>query len=106
FYTCVASTVNRLLAISCPVRYNNWCGRKQTLFWIIACWLIAWAHNIILLKEDCSFTFNAGTRQLAFSPEPCGRVLSLYVDLIYNLVTAIITLLADVYCVVRLVHAE
>ncbi|KAK5982810.1 hypothetical protein GCK32_002072 [Trichostrongylus colubriformis] len=101
-YTSIAMTVNRLVAVNCPQKYSKWFGRKNTVMYIIACWLIAWVHNAVHLEDGCSFTFQAETCQFEFSNEQCGRTLSLYQDLIYNVIIAIVSTLVDIYCLLQL----
>ncbi|KAK6030216.1 hypothetical protein OSTOST_03655 [Ostertagia ostertagi] len=103
-YTSAAMTVNRLIAVVYTHQYSKWFNKKTTIIWIIACWMIAWIHNAIHLKENCSFIFNAQMRQFTFSDEQCGRTLSLYQDLIYNVTLAIITTLADIYCLLKMTY--
>ncbi|KAK6045274.1 hypothetical protein COOONC_17221 [Cooperia oncophora] len=103
-YTSVAMTVNRFIVVTFPRHYNKWFNTKTTMVSITACWVIAWVHNTIHLKEGCNFTFDAQIRQFKFSDEECGRTLSLYQDLIYNLTMAVITTLVDVYCLLKLSH--
>ncbi|KAK6020754.1 hypothetical protein OSTOST_13586, partial [Ostertagia ostertagi] len=51
---------------------------------------------------DCSFTFDAQLRQFTFSDQQCGRALSLYQDLIYNVTLAVVSTFADIYCLLKL----
>ncbi|KAK6057930.1 hypothetical protein COOONC_04510 [Cooperia oncophora] len=66
-YTSVAMTVNRFIVVTFPRHYNKWFNTKTTMVSITACWVIAWVHNTIHLKEGCNFTFDAQIRQFKFS---------------------------------------
>ncbi|KAK6030218.1 hypothetical protein OSTOST_03657 [Ostertagia ostertagi] len=101
-YTSVAMTVNRTIAVTFPQGYKKWFNNKTTIIWVAACWVIAWTHNAIHLKEGCHFLFDLQTRLFKFSNEQCGRTLALYQDLIYNLTIAILTTLVDIYCLLKL----
>ncbi|KAK6030217.1 hypothetical protein OSTOST_03656, partial [Ostertagia ostertagi] len=48
------------------------------------------------------FTFDAQLRQFTFSDQQCGRALSLYQDLIYNVTLAVVSTFADIYCLLKL----
>ncbi|KAK6048777.1 hypothetical protein COOONC_13718 [Cooperia oncophora] len=93
-YTSVAMTVNRFIVVTFPRHYNKWFNTKTTMVSITACWVIAW-------KVATSPSMHK-VRQFKFSDEECGRTLSLYQDLIYNLTMAVITTLVDVYCLLKL----
>ncbi|KAL6738177.1 hypothetical protein Aduo_011754 [Ancylostoma duodenale] len=102
FHTSIAMTTNRLLALLFPLRYNILCTNKTTVVVIVICWLIAWFHNLIYLKPECSFTFDPQIRKLVFTDDTCGEILSLYKDLIYNVVLALLTMIIDIFSLVKL----
>ncbi|KIH52774.1 hypothetical protein ANCDUO_17118 [Ancylostoma duodenale] len=102
FYSSIAMTVNRLLAVLYPLRYNSWFNNRTTIIMVVVCWLFAWIHNLIYLRPECSFTFDPMIEQFVFSTEPCGETLSLYQDLTYNVVLAILSTTVDIFSLVRL----
>ncbi|KAL6738176.1 hypothetical protein Aduo_011753 [Ancylostoma duodenale] len=102
FYSSIATTVNRLLAVLYPLRYNSWFNNRTTIIMVVVCWLFAWIHNLIYLRPECSFTFDPIIEQFVFSTEPCGETLSLYQDLTYNVVLAILSTAVDIFSLVRL----
>ncbi|PIO70783.1 hypothetical protein TELCIR_07349, partial [Teladorsagia circumcincta] len=66
-YTSVAMTVNRTIAVTFPQEYKKWFNNKATMIWIAACWLIAWTHNVVHLKDKCPsrHSFGASTARLS-----------------------------------------
>ncbi|RCN31094.1 hypothetical protein ANCCAN_23138 [Ancylostoma caninum] len=102
FYSSIAMTVNRLLAVSYPLRYNSWFNNRTTIIMVVVCWLFAWIHNLIYLKPECSFTFDPVIEQFVFSTEQCGETLSLYQDLAYNVVLAVLSTAVDIFSLARL----
>ncbi|EYC14504.1 hypothetical protein Y032_0040g241 [Ancylostoma ceylanicum] len=102
FYSSIAMTVNRLLAVLYPLRYNAWFSNRATIIMVVFCWIFAWTHNIIYLRAECSFTFNPTIQQFVFSNEQCGQNLSLYQDLTYNVVLALLSTIVDIFSLARL----
>ncbi|RCN37156.1 hypothetical protein ANCCAN_16957, partial [Ancylostoma caninum] len=51
FYSSIAMTVNRLLAVLYPLRYNSWFNKRTTIIMVVVCWLLAWIHNLIYLRR-------------------------------------------------------
>ncbi|KAL6738174.1 hypothetical protein Aduo_011751 [Ancylostoma duodenale] len=102
FYSSIVMTFNHLLAVLYPLRYNFFFNSRSTTVMVAVSWLFAWIHNLIYLRPECSFTFDPMIEQFVFSSAPCGEALSLYQDLIYNVVLAVISTTVDIFALARL----
>ncbi|EPB67807.1 hypothetical protein ANCCEY_13100 [Ancylostoma ceylanicum] len=85
-----------------PLRYNFLFNEKTTVIMVVICWLFAWIHNLIYLKPECSFTYDPTILQFVFSNDRCGAALSLYQDLVYNVVLALLSTAVDIFSLTRL----
>ncbi|EYC14499.1 hypothetical protein Y032_0040g240 [Ancylostoma ceylanicum] len=102
FYTSLALTLNRFMVVMNPLRYNFLFNEKTTVIMVVICWLFAWIHNLIYLKPECSFTYDPTILQFVFSNDRCGAALSLYQDLVYNVVLALLSTAVDIFSLTRL----
>ncbi|KAK6752434.1 hypothetical protein RB195_003703 [Necator americanus] len=102
FYTSVGMTINRFFTIMYPLKCRKWFRPKAIIVMISICWLFAWAHNLIYLIPGCEFTFDFTIIRFVFSEERCADNLSLYQDLIYNIVLSILVTTIDIFSLAKL----
>lgn len=105
-YSTLAISVNRLLAISKPIKYKTIFTNRKTYITVGLCWAISILHIIVFFFEDCDMYYDNSASVWNFSPTLCGLLISWISDVAFDIVLILVIFIINLTTYIKMRRAN
>ncbi|EYC21268.1 hypothetical protein Y032_0020g88 [Ancylostoma ceylanicum] len=102
-YSLLQMSLNRLIAIAFPLKYNTIFSPRNLTFGIAAVWTLSVSHCCIYFWSGCHFLFSVSQLSWVYPETECGEIISFYLDFCLSifLITAVFIIDAFTFVFIR-----